>query len=166
MDQSSYNYLPDKYVIPYYSDDILKKYLDTLEKYTTKKNKPIPNNFIIFDDVIGSLKNSDLFKQFIAMYRKYNTWCFIASQYASYVNTLAREQITYAFIFKQQTKNAFEMIYEAIGQAYTKDEFKEVLNEATKEKYSCLLYIADEEDGKQYHTYIAPEKIPSYTFEY
>ena len=63
-----------------------------------------------------------------------------------YVNTLAREQISFAFIFKQQTKNAIEAIWEAVGQGYDRNEFKDILSDATTNKYSCLLFIADEED--------------------
>src|ERR1051325_1533826 len=53
FDKSAYTYLPDKYVLPYYSDEALASYLGQLEKQSLKSKKPIPNNIVIFDDCIG-----------------------------------------------------------------------------------------------------------------
>ena len=167
FDKSNYSYLPEQYVYPGYSDAILKGYLNKLEKYANKTKEPIPNNLRIFDNIIGSLKNSDMLKQFVSMYRKYNTWVFIATQYAPAISTIARETISFAFIFKQRSANALEAVYDAIGLSMKKQDFMNLLFDVTKEKHSCLMYVADaENDDEEFMSYKAPPNVTNYKFEY
>jgi hypothetical protein len=41
-----YDFLPDKYVIDGYKEDVLRKYLDKLKKYK-KEHKEVPPNFVL-----------------------------------------------------------------------------------------------------------------------
>jgi hypothetical protein len=102
----------------------------------------------------------------MSTYRKYNCWPIIASQYAAAISTVAKEQICYAFIFKIISKQALENVYKAIGSDFDNEkEFKEKLEEFTKDQYSCMLFIAYA-DGERYFQFKAPEKIKNIKFVY
>ena len=139
-----YNFLPDKYVIAGYNEEVLKKYLKKLEEYQQRTRKKPPHSFVIFDDIMGSVKNSDVFKKFISTYRHYNITVLICVQYVSGLNTLGREQISYAFIFPQSTSRSIKLLYDAIGGEFESEkDFSHFLKKQTKEQYMSLFYTAD-----------------------
>jgi hypothetical protein len=51
---SGYDYLPDKYVIESYDEAYLKNYFNKLREFK-KKSGFIPTNFLILDDILGSI---------------------------------------------------------------------------------------------------------------
>ena len=53
-----YKYIPDKYIYTEYKPELLKKYMNGLEKLK-KKTGTIPPNFVIMDDQQGLLNRQD-----------------------------------------------------------------------------------------------------------
>ena len=162
-----YDYVPDKYVIAGYDEEILGKYLKKIEDYQNKTGKKPPRSFIIFDDIMGSLKNSDLFKKFVSTYRHYNISVIICMQYVAGLSTLGREQISFAFIFPQSTARSFKMLYESIGGDFESDkQFTKFIKEGTKEKYSCIFYDESANDLEDKFRKFKAKKVEDIKIKY
>jgi len=77
--------------------------------------------FIIFDDCIGEgfskafSRRDSLYSQLIVKHRHWNISLFFATQYTSYVPPFARENTTYAFIFRQFSQDAWQAVYRSFG---------------------------------------------------
>lgn len=141
---NDYNMLNSNCIIEGYNRQILINYLDMLKQYRKKYGKLPPPNFIIFDDVISSVSNDKLFKELISTFRHYSAFIICCTQYPNMISCLTREQINYAFVFKQQTYRAKDGLYKAIGDDFeTLKDFSSMLDSKTDEQYSCLLYNAN-----------------------
>jgi len=155
----SYDFIKNQnLVIGNYNENILKQYL---KKVRDNGNPP---NFIIFDDCAGEMNLVDGFgKQFISTFRHYNCSVFISTQYIySVAAPVVREQTNRAFIWKQNTKRAYDALYESYGLAFEDfKDFKKTLDTITAEQYRCMVYLKEEtEIKKKYLSYKASEKIP------
>jgi hypothetical protein len=156
-----YNYIPEKYIIQGFREDVFRHYRKELEKMK-KKTGVIPPNFIIFDDLVGILKENQKFINFIANHRHYNTSLFISAQYLKKgVPTTLRDNIDYAVIFRATTKNSILGFYESFGQEIgSYEEFKQFLLDITREKYETLVYNATETElDNIYIKYKAPDVL-------
>lgn len=164
---NAYNFLPDNSVVAGYDEGCLKRYMNKLKNHH-EKNGECPPNFIIFDDILGSLKNSDLFKEFISTYRHYNTTVFIVTQYLKYISTLGREQISYLFCFSLNTNNSMESLYDCIGGDFeNKREFAEYIKQLTNEEYKCLMYSSKGRDIEdKFKSFKAPSKLKQINFNF
>lgn len=146
---NDYDYIPDKYIIDNYNEEYLKSYVDNLKKIREGK-KELQPNFLIIDDMLGKI---DLYSNFwinlISIHRHLNMYIFFACQYlkAKGSATILRETCNYAFMYRSVYQNTVKSLYEAFGGLFdTYEEFKKVLNETTKEKYNCLLFINGKDD--------------------
>jgi hypothetical protein len=157
-----YDFIANKnLIISKYDEDILKKYLKKIREANTNGNS-CPN-FIIFDDMIGSLDvRSPFIQNFVSTFRHYNIGIFISTQYVYRVDPLFREQTNRCFIFKQNTKRSYEALYEAFGLGFEDyKSFKKQLDLITSEPYRCLLYKKEDTDmSKKYMAYKAKSEIP------
>lgn len=165
-----YDFLPEKAIINGYDEELLKRHVAKLEAYRKRTGNPPPASFIVFDDILGRLQGSAFFNNFISIYRHLNITVFINVQYMKTraSNTLLRECIKYAFIFKTTTKISLQCIYEVIGQSFDSfEEFKEIFMKATNEPHAACLYIADRNDKHEnYFTSIAPEDYRQQQIEF
>lgn len=162
---NDYDFLPEDSIVEGYDEKKLIKYLASLKKYAKEKGH-LPKTFLIMDDILGDLRNSKVCKKFMSSFRHYNITLFICTQFANYVSTLTREQINHAFIFRVKSEQGREAIYKAIGgNCETEDKFYEILDDATKEKYRCLLYSADIDDENEFRSYKA-KQIPQIKFAF
>jgi hypothetical protein len=162
-----YEYLPDELVSDQYTDKNLEKYINLIKKTILEKGKDaVPNNFIILDDLLGRIKfYSDEFTHFISTFRHTKTYVFISSQYlgAKGSSTALREYCNHAFLWRSNTANSVDMLYNAFGLFSNsslkrifanQDEFHDLLMTATdptaeggKNRHRCLLAsnVIDEE---------------------
>jgi hypothetical protein len=87
---------------------------------------------------------------------------------AKNISTLLRELTDVAFIFRTRFKNSLVGLYEAYGQMLDdQHEFDHILNVATKEKFSCLVYMARKETADEsYFSFRAPEGDPKFTLRF
>jgi ABC-type dipeptide/oligopeptide/nickel transport system ATPase component len=158
---TDYQFMPDGAVHSDYSEAKLEKYISRLRSWLeVNQGQKLPPNFLILDDLLGRIKiNSNIFNNLISTFRHFNMTIFITSQYfVKNISTLLRELTDVAFIFRTRFKNSKESLYNAYGQLLdSQDEFDEVLNEATKEKHSCLCYQARKEYKEEsYCSFQAP----------
>jgi len=151
--------IPKQCVFDGYNDKVLGNYIRKLKDYSTKYKKKAPPNFIVFDDIIGSLKKTDKeFIKFITTYRHTNTTVFLASQFPTAISTLARELISYAFVYRTQSEQGISALFKSIGgECDNLKHFTQVLQSATSKDYHCLLYNPKGKTFKEnYMTYLAP----------
>jgi ABC-type dipeptide/oligopeptide/nickel transport system ATPase component len=143
---SDYDFMPKGSVHADYSEENFAKYIAKLTNWLEKNpGKKLPNSFIILDDLLGIMKPNDrTFSSLISIYRHYSLTIIITSQYLNKnVSTLVREMTDIAFLYQSRFKNSRESMYNSYGQMLeSQAEFDEYLEEATREKYSCLLYQA------------------------
>ena len=155
-----YDFLPDEAVINGYDEDILRRYLEAIENYTAENGKPVPN-FVVFDDLIGLLSKNDPFlTNFLGLHRKYGTTIFLATQHLKTgASTTLREVTTHAIVFNSKTWNTITSLYENFGSLFEKlIQFKETLQNVTKEPFTAMLYLADEDNiEKNYLEFKCPD---------
>jgi hypothetical protein len=176
-----YDFIDDKYVIQGYDENVLQAYLDFVEETTkddeeekeeekkkSKKKKRPPENFIVFDDLAGVMKDSAVWKSFISRYRHYNCSVLFGVQYATFLSTLARECITHACLFSQKTKRARKHIYETVGDTMDEKPFNLLLDEMTSEPHHFMWYDANADDDAKFASRVAPppEKLSKKVFTF
>src|SRR5436853_1827458 len=59
FNNKDYTYIPNKYIIGGYDEDIFKKFIENLENLVKEKKKF--SAFLVFDDLIGILRRDDPF---------------------------------------------------------------------------------------------------------
>jgi len=89
-----------------------------IQKKNRVENKK-KNVLLIFDDILGGMKDSKIFKCLITTYRHYNISIIFSTQYINAANTFLREISNYVIIFNQRTVNSLKIAYEN----YFNDEF-------------------------------------------
>ena len=137
-----YNYVDERFVFDNYDEEVLRNYLDTIEKYK-KKTGESPRNFVIFDDMIGLLSKFDPFlTNFFGTHRHFGSDIYLATQHLNTgANTSLREVTTYLIAFSSKQKNTIESLYENFGQLFDHiNEFKQHFFEQTKEPYTAMIY--------------------------
>lgn len=117
---NAYDYMGDNITVGY-SESILRQYLGMLAAMRKEHGMRMPPNFIIFDDLIGSLINSQssqTFMRLITTFRHYNCSVFIAAQYArGLINPTLREQIRYVFCTNSGFENTTNL-FKSFGNRY------------------------------------------------
>ena len=165
-----YDFLPDEYVYEGYDQEALARYLNGIEDYIGQGNKPVPN-YVIFDDLIGLLSKNDPFLiNFFGLHRKFGTTILLCTQHLKTgASTTLREVCTHAIMFNSKTFNTITSLYENFGGLFSNlQQFKECLQETTKEPYTAMLYLQDEDDiNKNYLKFKCPDTSNwNYTLEY
>lgn len=144
-----YDFLPTKCVWDKWDEERLKAYIQVLEDrassmHKAKKGDKLPASFLILDDLLGQINNSDWFKSFLARYRQYNITVMIAAQYAAEAkgcSTLFRSVCDLAFMFPSMMHNSLEAMKNAWGGYYASlAEFKDAMVQVKTRKHACLLY--------------------------
>ena len=162
----AFNYIPERYIFDGDINATLDKYTKYLKKLYEKK-KSLPPNFIIFDDVLGSLKDDASFKNFISTYRHFNCTVILASQYVNLISPMLRELIVYGFCFAMNTSLSRKNAWLNMGQSLDEKEFLGVLDDYTREKYHCLFYNAEaENEGERFAEFVAPANLPNKKFKF
>ena len=168
---TDYEFMPEGSVHSDYSEEKLEKYITTLRTWLEMHpGEKLPPNFLILDDLLGKMKpNTNSFSSLVSTFRHFNMTIFITSQYmVRNISTLLRELTDVAFIFRTRFKNSIECLYNAYGQLLdNQDEFSQVLNTATKETFSCLVYKARKEYKEEsYSSFQAPKIDVKYKLKF
>lgn len=166
-----YDFLPEKSIMEGYDEEILEQYVNNLKQVREKEGKVEPN-VIIFEDCVGILNNqTNFFTNWVSMCRHLNTSVILSGQYLlgrNAISPICREQITHCLMFQSRTKRTIEALYNSFGGLFDSEKlFKEYFFQATKQPYTAMLYIEQEDDiDKNYITVIAPEKYQQYKITY
>ena len=107
-----------------------------------KKRKPkkkAPKYIFIFDDISSDLRNNEI-SELVKQNRHYLSKVIISSQYPLDLKPDGRNQIDYWLLYQGHSDKKLEEIYNICNLSVSFDEFKNIYNEATKEKYH-FLYI-------------------------
>ena len=128
----SYNYIPSSWVYNQFVPEALEN-LMKIQKGIRANGYIPPHAFVVFDDCLGNKQfKCDLFKDLVQNYRHYNISPFISTQYINRIETVNRECVSHAVIFKQFSKPAIESIYNSFGQRFDSEkQFKQYLNNNT-----------------------------------
>ena len=154
-----YNYIPEKYIYTEYKPELLKKYMNGLEKLK-KKTGVIPPNFVIMDDQQGLLNRQDsILTNFVSSHRHFNSSCFFNFQYLFGASPLLRECTTHAILFNSKGLRTINGLFENFGMLFdTLQHFKDYFLKNTKKKYTAIMYEQNENKlKKNYQRFKAPD---------
>lgn len=163
-----YPAIPEKYVVEGHNDTVLQRYILQLDKWKkankTKKNpKPVPPaNFLLWDDVLGSLKDSSVFQTFLPRFRHYGTTIILSTQSLSGkdIPTHFKKFMNFGFIFPVRDMGSLRAVYNLCGFLNCKNEkeFGKFLESMTKEEFQCMIYSASGKNLEEvYDSYQAPK---------
>ena len=95
---------------------------------------------IIFDDVIGDVKfmNSKAFTRCFYQVRHVNCTTFLCTQHFMRVPRVCRLQANFIFFFQGSQSEVETVVEEFAPPMYSRNEFRQLVHDATKEKYSFL----------------------------
>lgn len=163
FDAKDYDYIDKKYILGEYDEEVIKDYVNQIVKQVEKKGSVDPS-FMVLDDILGDYKilMSPFFKWITSIVRHINMTIIINGQYLfQSVNSVIRECSTIVFMFRSTNNKTIKGLYENFGQLFDdQKEFKKHFLEATKEKHTCMVYTADEDDIlKNYLTFKAPDSL-------
>ena len=136
-----YDFLPEQYIYTEYKPELLKKYMNGLEKMKDEDGE-IPPNFVIFDDQQGLLNRNDpTMTNFVSSHRHYSTTCFFNFQYLFGASPLLRECTTYAIMFNSKGHRTINGLYENFGMLFDNEKhFHKYFQKNTSKKYTAILY--------------------------
>ena len=122
-------------------DEVLKFDLDDkYMKITIKKKKKIaPKYMFVFDDMSTELKTPEV-NRLLKQNRHYKCKVIVSSQYPNDLAPDARKQLDYWLLFAGHNGEKLEEIYKICDLNIPFEQFEEIYQEATKEKYN-FLYI-------------------------
>lgn len=164
-----YDYLPSKALWAGWDEERLKQYIKVLElrAYELKKQKKkLPPSFIIFDDLLGELSNSNFVRNLFSIFRHYNLTLMSCMQTPTgqHCSTVFRSLVDYAFMFPSSMQSVCDALQASWGPHFKNgNEMKDVLMEIKKTKYTCLLYRKDfntkEACNRSFRCTPAPDKF-------
>lgn len=165
----SYNYVPSEWVKSNFIPNVLENLMKTQASIREQGYVP-PHVFVVFDDCLGNKQfKSDLFKDLVQNYRHYNISPILSTQYINRIETVNRECVSHAIVFKQFSRNAIEAIYNSFGQRFDSEkEFKEYLHKNTGNFKFIFVNneSLDDDFNEAYKIMKAPTKIPNPTIPY
>ena len=159
FDRKDYSYIPKKYVIQGYNEDILKKYLKSIEQYVEKYGSA-PLNFVVFDDLLMLLSRKDkFFINFLGNMRHYNSVVLFAQQVIRSSGIVGLRELThYAIVFKTTRYDTLKAIYEEFGTLFPSfSEFKAHFSKVVSEPFSAMLYDRNKELNENYLKFEPPD---------
>ena len=152
------DFLPDKYKYTEYKPELLKKYMNGLEKLKKETGK-IPKNFVIFEDQQGLLNRAEpVLTNFLSSFRHYNCSCFLNFQYLYGASPLLREIATYCIMFSSNSHRTMNGLFENFGQLFENyNQFRAYFKKNTHKPYTAIVYEQKQNKlKKNYKRYKAP----------
>lgn len=125
-------------------DNPAYKYVSTIDEFkvTVKKRKPqkiAPQYIFVFDDISAEIRNSQSVRALLKMNRHFKARVIISSQYVNDLFPDSRAQIDVWIVFKGHNEEKLKMIYDVSDPVIEFEEFKQLYEYATNEKYQFLL---------------------------
>ena len=136
--------IPKRYVFTDLSDaaELLDVILDSQQKKLDNANgaHTVEQYCIIFDDVIGDTKfmNEKAFTRCFYQVRHVNCTTFICTQHFRKVPKICRLQANFVFFFQGSAAEVEVVVEEYAPPQYTKNEFRNLVNDASGKRYSFL----------------------------
>ena len=155
------------YVYGNYDQAILEQYLQGLEKMKAQ-GKKIPRNFVVLDDQIGLLNKHDPFLiNFMSKIRHYRCHLYLLAQHLKTgANTTLREVCTHAIMFNSKSFNTLQSLFENFGQLFENfQQFKETFLRITKEPYTAMLYLQENDNINQNYMQIKCPDTSKWSFQ-
>lgn len=122
--------------------ELLKVILDSQSKKLEKGDgaNKVEQYAFIFDDIIGDTKflNAREFTRCSYQVRHVNGTTFICTQHYKRIPRLCRQQAGFVFFFQGSASEVEMIVDDFAPPQYSKNEFKQIINDATKEKFSFL----------------------------
>lgn len=130
-------------------EQIIMKTIAHQKKMVMKFGKPelAPKVLFIFDDVVGSIKNTDFLKSFASQNRHYNTTILFSVQTINSASTLLREISRTDIVFDLKTQNSLKAGYENYF-ATEYSTFKEFKEDFIKRLQRYQFFFIDKINGK------------------
>jgi hypothetical protein len=125
-----------------YSDALLHQVVQQQKKDFQNPDYE-PNLLLILDDVIAALPRADsMLGKYSAEIRHYKTTVVLSIQKFTKVPALLRLQATYWMLFRPAMDQAkeFRDIYDEIGAAMSKDDFRDLWESCGNKPYNFLVY--------------------------
>lgn len=141
--QKSLN-IPKKYVFTDLEEasDLLTVILDSQQEKIDDADsaKDVKQFCIIFDDVIGDKKfmNDKAFTRCFYQVRHVNCTTMICTQHFKRVPKVCRLQANFVFFFQGSAAEVEVIVDEYAPPLYTRDEFRQIVNDYTNERYQFL----------------------------
>lgn len=161
---SDYDYIPDEYQFSQYDDEILLQYMQI------QKDNRKSKGLVIFDDVLGQANmNSRVLLQLATQFRHYNISIILVSQWVTRIPASMRELSTHVFLFKQNTKLAYENTYDSFGGYFNNwKEWKNFIDNATGDyKFLFVNNKSKTNDVKDvYKSLKCPAKLQDFVLEF
>lgn len=169
-----YDYLPDKYVYEGVlntdkkknedSDMVvkIKKYISNLEEMK-RKGKKIPQNFLLFDDMVGLLDGDNSYMNNLwSKFRHTNTNILISVQYCNArkgLNQLLKEQTNNVLAWKTNNQRTYQVVFECWGNGFRNvKEFEQHWNKHTEKDFQAMLIRTYQKEQKKYYSSVmAPD---------
>ena len=120
---------------------LLEVILNTQQQKIDKSTADeVPQYAVIFDDVIGDLNfmNCREFTRCFYQVRHVNCTIFMCTQHFKRVPRVCRLQANFVFFFQGSANEVETIVDDFAPPMYSKNEFRNLVNESTKEKYSFL----------------------------
>jgi len=162
--EDNYNYVPQKFIHPHYSEEKLQR-LMTIQSKIPKEKRPLC--FVIFDDCLFDKQwKSDPLKQLITQVAHYNCFVILSTQYPQSIPSLWRTCAFYSFIFGGlNTKNAMKSMYESYGMNEY-ENLNEFVKYCSNNTGNYKFIFINNKSGKKFKILTCPEKIPKFTLKY
>ena len=164
-----FDFMPEKAVHQDFSLDKIQTYCNKLAKWREENDgKMVPANVLVLDDMLGLLKSNDhRWINLLANLRHYGMTIIVTSQYfaaGGCCTTQMRNQCDIALMWECRFARSRKAYFEAFGTFFQRqDEFERILDEATREKYSALVYnayYASSSVHEMYYSFKAAEIQP------
>lgn len=149
-----------------YDGTVLREFLAGQARYPVDKR---PLGFVIIDDDISEpgMFEDEVMIDLASMYRQYNVFALVCTQYINKISTTFRECATQVGLFRMDSKRAIEAAYESYGQDFEDEKsFKRFLQTSTTPSSAHYMCWKDKEGGAPWQVVRAPAVIPPFRIEY
>ena len=143
-DEALYRFLCDK------SKGLIEVHEDLLKLKPINEYKPHEQTLLIFDDMINDSKSFPVISEIYTRGRKRGISTMFLSQSFYSTPKIIRQNINYCIILKLGGTREVNAILREISIGLTKDELMYMYNDATKEKFNCLIVNLDKSGNERY----------------
>lgn len=160
--------IPAEWCYQTFNVNAIKRLLKIQKSYCEKGFKP-PACFILFDDFISTseMRFSQILSDIFMNYRHYNCSLIYSTQYLiAGLNTIMRDCVSHAVIFKIKSANSYAAIYNAwFGNMRNSEEFRQYINTTLTKDYT-FIFVDNESSTTNYWPGIAPATFQAAKINY
>jgi len=143
-DEPLYRFLCDK------SKGLIEIHEDLSTLKPINEIKPHEQTLLIFDDMINDLKSFPVISELFIRGRKISISTIFLSQSFYATPKIIRQNISYCIILKLGGSRDVNVLLREISIGLTKEELMYMHNDATKEKFNCLIVNLDKSGNERY----------------